>query len=81
VEVKRFKLFCGPTFYPLGGYEDFKGCFETIEHAKLWLLQHSPDACFMWAHIVCKDEIVLWGDDADRPFYGDLSPWVWREKE
>jgi len=31
--MKRYLLFCGDRYYPSGGWEDFKGSFNSIEDA------------------------------------------------
>ena len=32
--MKRYLLFAGDTYYPGGGWSDYKGSFDTIEEAK-----------------------------------------------
>jgi len=32
--MKRYMLFCGYYYYPGGGWEDFVGCYDTIDDAK-----------------------------------------------
>lgn len=46
---KRYLLFFGNDYYPLGGWEDFYGAFNTIQEAKEsnWDLK-----CLSWGHIV-----------------------------
>lgn len=34
IMCKRYALFAGMRYYPDGGWEDFKGLFETIEDAQ-----------------------------------------------
>lgn len=79
----KFTLFSGSAFYPCGGWEDFKGQFDTIEAAKLWLQKESPDATFKWAHIVHDDKIILWASSSDNdcPVYGEYGFWQWRDIE
>lgn len=36
--LKRFLLFTGPTYYPCGGWGDFKESFDTEQEAKDYLL-------------------------------------------
>lgn len=31
--MKRYALFTFETYYPLGGWNDFKGTFDTVEEA------------------------------------------------
>jgi hypothetical protein len=32
--MKRFLLFCFDDYYPLGGWNDFKGSFATLDEAE-----------------------------------------------
>ena len=34
MKVKRYLLFYGEAYYPIGGWNDYKGSFDTIEEAK-----------------------------------------------
>lgn len=34
IMTKRYALFAGMRYYPGGGWEDFKGMFETVEDAQ-----------------------------------------------
>lgn len=55
-------LFAGSSFYPSGGWDDFRGYFNTIEEAKAFLLDNWESfdiCCSPWAHIVKEDQIVL----------------------
>lgn len=54
-------LFAGSTFYPHGGWEDFRGYFDTIEDAKKWLQSNSCEIATWssWAHIVVNSKIVM----------------------
>lgn len=45
--MKRFLLFYGDTYYPLGGMKDFRGSFDSVDAAKFELIGICPD----WAHI------------------------------
>ena len=47
--MKRFLLFTGQHYYPDGGWDDFKGDFESYEHAKDFLIQHND---YDWWHLV-----------------------------
>lgn len=79
-EVGPYLLFCGSSFYPSGGWEDFQGRFKTIDHAKLWLFKNEPDAQNKWAHIVHRDKIILWANNRnDRDFI--TNEWTWRDEE
>ena len=47
--MKRFLLFAGDEYYPLGGWHDFKGDFETLEDAQTWFLK--VVLRYDWAHV------------------------------
>ena len=49
-------LFVGDDYYPLGGWRDFKGFFDTVEDAKAAVLKEDLGLC--WAHIVYENKIV-----------------------
>lgn len=34
MRLKRFLLFVFPTYYPVGGFEDFEGDFDTLQEAR-----------------------------------------------
>lgn len=70
-------LFAGSSYYPHGGWEDFRGFFETIEDAKKWLQDNFDNigiGCCLWAHIVVNFKIALvcYFDD-------DLETWSFEE--
>ena len=52
--MKPYLLFCGDTYYPLGGWEDFKGSFDTLEDARAAMPIHE----YSWAHIAFDGAIV-----------------------
>ena len=57
-------LFAGSCYYPYGGWEDFQGYFNTIDEAKIFLLNNWESfgiCCSPWAHIVEENKIVLQG--------------------
>ncbi len=37
MKLKRFLMFAFDTYYPGGGWEDFKGSFSDLEEAEAWL--------------------------------------------
>lgn len=45
----RFLLFRGEDYYPMGGWGDFKGRFDTLEAA---IAACGEMTHFEWAHIV-----------------------------
>ena len=74
------RLFFGSIFYPSGGYEDFKGIFESVASAKEWAV--SQNEYLSWAHVVCDDHIVLKGfsDVQEGLEIEDRFVWKWSEK-
>lgn len=49
--LKRFLLFAGSNYYPAGGWQDFRGDFDTVEEAKDYLL-YNPDTERNWWHVI-----------------------------
>jgi cellobiose phosphorylase len=45
--MKRYIVFSGDNYYPIGGWEDFKDSFNTLEEAREYQ-SNMPD----WFHIV-----------------------------
>ena len=53
-------LFCGRDFYPHGGWEDFKGYFDSVEMAEKHLIENE-NPVDGWAHLVRDGEfIAMW---------------------
>lgn len=53
--MKRFLLFVGDTYYPCGGWRDFKGSFDTEDEARAHAAVLKADENgygWDWAHIV-----------------------------
>lgn len=46
--MKRFLLFSGDCYYPGGGWDDFKGDFDTAESAQAKSIKERDD----WWHVV-----------------------------
>lgn len=46
-KMKRFLLFAGDSYYPIGGWRDIKGSADTIEEA-----QKLNNNYYDWWHIV-----------------------------
>jgi hypothetical protein len=66
-----FALFAGDFFYPLGGWQDLQGVYQTLTQAKeaLARIQQLPDPdgvmpdTFDWAHVVdlrLADKVWSW---------------------
>lgn len=58
--MNRFLLFGGASLYPSGGWDDFKGDFETIDQAMASGAQIHRDGEIDWWHVVdiTKMEII-----------------------
>lgn len=54
--MKKYILFYGDSYYPLGGWEDFGGTFDTVEKAKDYVL--SIIVCDWW-HIVDTETMEI----------------------
>jgi hypothetical protein len=50
-----FLLFAGSTYYPSGGWHDYRGCFNSQEAA---VAAAKADPSFDWWHVVCGISIV-----------------------
>ena len=46
--MKRYLLFSGDNYYPGGGWNDFKGAFNTVEEA----VQHGDKLGYDWYQVV-----------------------------
>lgn len=47
--MKRYLVFTGGVYYPLGGWDDFQGDYDTLEEAKARVKErHRND----WAQII-----------------------------
>lgn len=47
-----FLLFLGDKYYPMGGWNDFKGSFVTLKEAQEPIYNVGAFGAFDWAHIV-----------------------------
>lgn len=55
--MKRYLLFAGPGYYPLGGWDDFIGSFDSeAEAIKYALGDHLTQD---WAHIADAEELTI----------------------
>lgn len=57
-----FLLFAGHTYYPSGGWRDYRGCYASVESARDAALK---DMSVDWWHIVCGTEIVAQSSESD----------------
>jgi hypothetical protein len=46
--MKRYLMFAGSHYYPCGGWEDFKGCYDTVEEAEAAARAEKED----WTQVV-----------------------------
>lgn len=46
--MKRYWLFSGDRYYPSGGMDDFKGCFDTVEEALLKMVEIQSSGADWW---------------------------------
>lgn len=49
--MKRYLLFIGLHYYPLGGWDDFKDSFDTVEEAKQYFTDLDM-GCGAWSQII-----------------------------
>jgi hypothetical protein len=54
--VKDYLVFLGDNYYPWGGWEDFRGYFDSLEESLNYI--KSQDAGYTWAHVVYKNKII-----------------------
>jgi len=54
--MKDYLVFLGENYYPLGGWEDFRSDFDSLEECLNYI--ESQDACYRWAHVVHKNKII-----------------------
>lgn len=58
---EKFLLFGGETFYPSGGWNDFKGYFNSIDEAKEFIENEYLSETLAWSHIVFKNDVIFHG--------------------
>jgi hypothetical protein len=57
--VKDYLVFLGNNYYPLGGWEDLREDFDSLEESLNYIKsQDGDDAVFRWAHVVYKNKII-----------------------
>ena len=51
--MKRYMVFAGDTYYPLGGFKDFQSDFDILENAVIFAKEKLGGIDFIdWIHIV-----------------------------
>lgn len=64
--MKKYLLFAGSQYYPSGGWNDFKGDFDSIHDAR----EAAKLIKWDWAHVVNTDTVKSLGQI--ELFYGSL---------
>lgn len=61
MKENKYYLFAGETFYPEGGFYDFRNSFDTLEEAKKAGEEFISfeEISFGWCHIVFRNQIIL----------------------
>lgn len=61
--MKRYLLFFGDNYYPLGGWGDFQGDFDCVELAKDYLLKKDKYDSFDWAQVIdTETKAIVWNN-------------------
>lgn len=60
--MKRFLVFGGDCYYPGGGWEDFRGDFDTMPDAFAAAPKYGKD----WWHVVDTTEMCIVADPAEQ---------------
>ena len=59
-----FALFAGHDYYPAGGWDDFRGVYESVEAAEAAFRAGDPDESrWEWGHVVdlsSREEVARW---------------------
>jgi hypothetical protein len=50
--MEDYALFAGSMFYPRGGWNDFRGYFDSVDNAKEWFDNYKGTMKNLWMHIV-----------------------------
>jgi len=54
----RYLLFAGYTYYPSGGWGDYRGSFETVEEAVARFEKDKKENWWDWYHIVDSQTLM-----------------------
>lgn len=68
--MKRFLLFAGEDYYPIGGWNDFLGDFDTVAEAKGVGEGYREGSALCWWHVVDTEAaaiVTYYGDDDAPP--------------
>jgi hypothetical protein len=68
IEMKRFMLFAGDTYYACGGANDHQGSYDDLYEAIAAGQKELADGTVDWWHVYDKDEDVI-ADSSDSQAY------------
>jgi hypothetical protein len=58
--MRRYFVFAGEDYYPKGGMDDFKGCFDNLEEA-IYVAEHCEAYGDPWAHVYdTRERVKAW---------------------
>lgn len=59
--MKTYMSFAGSNYYPVGGINDFIGCFETLQEAinKINEYDDSYGRLYDWGHVFCLESMKV----------------------
>ena len=62
-EKVKFLLFANDVYYATGGWNDFRGAFETLDGARSFFETGDCGHAFEWGHVVDTESLeVVWRD-------------------
>ena len=78
--MKRYLVFVGITYYPLGGMEDFVNDFDNLEEAKqslenhkLYIVEYPLNEKLVWGHVYdCETKQIHQLEDLETKKYAVL---------
>ena len=57
--IDRYILFAGSQYYPIGGINDMKGTFNTVQYAENAYQKVVVENWWDWAHIVDRTDLKV----------------------
>lgn len=51
-KIRRYAVFAGTNYYPLGGWDDFKDSFSLPEEARARVAEEQKPKGIMWAYAI-----------------------------
>lgn len=64
--MNEYLVFLGDDFYPCGGWEDFRGDFDSLEEALNYIKSQEPN--YSWAHVVYKNKVIKTATTSTKDF-------------